>query len=87
MFLYATSPPFNNPFYYIRFWLEILCEQHQMRFESKGRDNLLHKPFHDNRGLEVNPRITFKSASADLLNSDDIKTLHVFRLSLTHINV
>ena len=56
-----------------------------MRFESKGRDNLLPKPFHDNRGLEVNPMITFKSASADLLNSDD--TLDVFRLSLTHINV
>ena len=58
-----------------------------MRYESKRRDNLLHKPFHDNRGLEVNPRITFKSASADLLNSDDIKTLDVFRLGLTHINV
>lgn len=67
---------------------KILCEQHQMRLESKLRDNLLQTPLHDICGLEVNPRLTFKSASADLLNySHDIKTLDVFRLSLTHINV
>ena len=67
---------------------KILCEQHQMWFESKGRDNLLQTPFHDICGLEVNPSITFQSASADLLKySVDIKTLDVFRLSPTHINV
>ena len=66
---------------------KILCEQHQMRFESNGRDNLLQTPFHDIRGLKVNRSITVKRASAELLNySDDIKTLDVSRLSLTHIN-
>ena len=89
MFLYATSPHFYNPFLLHSFLIrKILCEQRQMRFESTGFDNLLQTPFHDIRGLEVNPSITFKSAPADLLNySDDIRTLDIFRLSLTHINV